>query len=182
MGKDQSEFARLGHVTPARLSQIMGMLSLAPDIQEAILFLPRVDKGRDRVTERDVRRVANLSPGVARDSSYSHTRLSDAPFPAQTLGRLSVSRGLGYQGVGFALSIATYRGWLRGAVATPARLKLCMRPQFAKSRFSCESERDVSRGGDCGYAATTGLPAIRLYNSTRTPKPHCAVAPGAPTP
>jgi len=57
VGKDQSEFARLGHVTPARLSQIMGMLSLAPDIQEAILFLPCVDKGRDRVTERDVRRV-----------------------------------------------------------------------------------------------------------------------------
>ena len=55
--EDQGEIARLGHVTPARLSQIMGMLYLAPDIQEAILFLPRVDKGRDRVTERDVRRV-----------------------------------------------------------------------------------------------------------------------------
>jgi len=55
--EDQVEIARLGHVTPARLSQIMGMLSLAPDIQEAILFLPCVDKGRDRVTERDVRRV-----------------------------------------------------------------------------------------------------------------------------
>ena len=55
--EDRGEIARLGHVTPARLSQIMGMLSLAPDIQEAILFLPCVDKGRDRVTERDVRRV-----------------------------------------------------------------------------------------------------------------------------
>ena len=31
--KDEGENARLGHVTPARLSQIMGMLSLAPDIQ-----------------------------------------------------------------------------------------------------------------------------------------------------
>jgi len=57
LGKDQSEFARLGHVTPASLSQIMGLFSLAPDIQEAILFLPRVDEGRDRVTELDVRRV-----------------------------------------------------------------------------------------------------------------------------
>ena len=55
--EDQGEIARLGHVTPARLSQIMGMLYLAPDIQEEILMLPRVDKGRDRVTERDVRRV-----------------------------------------------------------------------------------------------------------------------------
>ena len=56
--EDQGEIARLGHVTPARLSQIMGMLSLAPDNQEAILFLPRVDKGRDTVTERDVRSIS----------------------------------------------------------------------------------------------------------------------------
>ena len=35
----------------------MGMLHLAPEIPEAFLFLPRVDEGRDRVTERDVRRV-----------------------------------------------------------------------------------------------------------------------------
>ena len=58
--EDQGEIARLGHVTPARLSQIMGMLSLAPDIQEAILFLPRVHEGRDTVTERDVRRIARV--------------------------------------------------------------------------------------------------------------------------
>ena len=65
--EDQAEIARLGHVTPARLSQIMGMLSLAPDIQEAILFLPRVDKGRDTVTERDLRRVTrSLDWGVQR--------------------------------------------------------------------------------------------------------------------
>ncbi len=56
--EDQGEIARLGHVTPARLSQIMGLLSLTPDIHEEILFLPRVDKGRDRVTEREVRRIA----------------------------------------------------------------------------------------------------------------------------
>ena len=55
--EDQGEIARLGHVTPARLSQIMGMLYLAPEIQEAILFLPRVNEGRDMVTEREVRRI-----------------------------------------------------------------------------------------------------------------------------
>src|SRR3712207_3152134 len=32
--------ARLGHVTRARVTQIMNLLNLAPDIQEAILFLP----------------------------------------------------------------------------------------------------------------------------------------------
>ena len=55
-----------------------------------------------------------LSPNVARDHSYSHGGPSDAAILAQTLGRLSVSRCLGYRGVGFALSVATYRGWLRG--------------------------------------------------------------------
>ena len=65
--EDQGEIARLGHVTPARLSEIMGMLCMAPDTQEAILFLPRVDEGRDRVTERDVRRVlGSLDWGVQR--------------------------------------------------------------------------------------------------------------------
>ncbi len=39
--------ARLGHVTRARISQVMSLLNLAPDIQEALLFLPRLERGRD---------------------------------------------------------------------------------------------------------------------------------------
>jgi hypothetical protein len=42
-----AELARLGRVTPARISQIMNLLGLAPDLQEALLFLPRVTRGRD---------------------------------------------------------------------------------------------------------------------------------------
>jgi hypothetical protein len=44
-----AELARLGHVSRARLSQIASLLGLAPDIQEAILFLPRTLKGRDPI-------------------------------------------------------------------------------------------------------------------------------------
>ncbi len=44
-----AELAALGHVSRARVSQIMNLLQLAPDIQEAILFLPRTVRGRDRV-------------------------------------------------------------------------------------------------------------------------------------
>ena len=67
--EDQGEIARLGHVTPARLSQIMGMLSLAPEIQEAILFLPRLHEGRDMVVEREVRRIARVMDwGVQREA------------------------------------------------------------------------------------------------------------------
>lgn len=58
---DQADLARLGHVTRARLTQIMNLLSLAPDIQEAILFLPATERGREAITERDVRPIAALA-------------------------------------------------------------------------------------------------------------------------
>lgn len=56
--KDQAELARLGHVSRARLTQIMDLLCLAPDIQEAVLFLPGGQKGRDRVTEKLLRPIS----------------------------------------------------------------------------------------------------------------------------
>src|SRR4051812_27276299 len=56
--KDYAELARLGHVTRARVTQIMNLLQLAPDIQEQILFLPEVEGGRDPVKEWQVRPVA----------------------------------------------------------------------------------------------------------------------------
>jgi hypothetical protein len=56
--KDYAELARLGHVTRARVTQIMNLLQLAPDVQEQILFLPEVEGGRDPVKEWQVRPVA----------------------------------------------------------------------------------------------------------------------------
>ena len=41
------------------MTQIMSLLSLAPDIQEQILFLPRIEHGRDVVKETDVRPIAS---------------------------------------------------------------------------------------------------------------------------
>src|SRR2546430_1594382 len=49
-----AELARLGQVTPARISQILALLNLAPDIQEAVLFLPRTQRGRDFVGMHDL--------------------------------------------------------------------------------------------------------------------------------
>lgn len=54
---DYPELAQLGHVSRARLPQIMDLLNLAPDIQEQILSL-RVENGKERITERQVREVA----------------------------------------------------------------------------------------------------------------------------
>jgi hypothetical protein len=53
--RTQMELAVLTKLTTARISQIMGLLVLAPDIQEEILFLPPVTQGRAPVTERELR-------------------------------------------------------------------------------------------------------------------------------
>ena len=57
---DQAELAELGYVTRARVTQIMNLLHLAPDIQEAILHLPRVTVGKDPITERDLRPITAI--------------------------------------------------------------------------------------------------------------------------
>lgn len=57
---DQAELARLGHVSRARLTQIMNLLHLAPDIQEALLFLPATERERDAIAERELRPIAAI--------------------------------------------------------------------------------------------------------------------------
>lgn len=47
--RDYADLARLGHVTRPRLTQIMELFLLAPDIQEEILFLPAVTSGDDLI-------------------------------------------------------------------------------------------------------------------------------------
>src|SRR5258708_25264935 len=54
-----AELARLGHVTRARVCQIMNLVCLAPDLQEAILFLPRTERGRDRIILADLQPIAS---------------------------------------------------------------------------------------------------------------------------
>jgi hypothetical protein len=58
-GLDCGELARLGHVSRTRLTQILNLLHLAPDIQERLLFLPAVEKGRDAISEKQLRRLAS---------------------------------------------------------------------------------------------------------------------------
>jgi len=53
----QTDLAALARVTQPRMTQIMNLLHLAPDIQEEILFLPPVTEGRDPVTERVMRAI-----------------------------------------------------------------------------------------------------------------------------
>ena len=68
--RDYADLARRGHVTRARMTQIMKLLDLAPDIQEQILFLPDI-KG---LTER------NLRPIVRRIDWREQRRLFQKAF------------------------------------------------------------------------------------------------------
>jgi len=58
--EDQADLARLGHVSRARVTQIMNLLQLAPDIQEALLFLPRTERGRDPIREHHIRPLTGI--------------------------------------------------------------------------------------------------------------------------
>ncbi len=62
---DMSELARLTHVTQPRMTQIMNLLHLAPDIQEYILHMPPVPEGRDPITERHLRKIIAYSSWAA---------------------------------------------------------------------------------------------------------------------
>jgi hypothetical protein len=52
--RNYADLAHLGHVSRARISQLLSLVRLAPDIQEAILFLPLTRHGRDRMSLRHV--------------------------------------------------------------------------------------------------------------------------------
>lgn len=51
---DMADLARLGHVSRARITQIMNLRILAPDIQEDLLFLPRTRTARDALKYADI--------------------------------------------------------------------------------------------------------------------------------
>jgi len=53
-----AEVSALGRITRARVTQIMNLRLLAPDIQEEILYLPPIESGKDALTEKRVRPIA----------------------------------------------------------------------------------------------------------------------------
>jgi hypothetical protein len=56
--KDFADIARLGCLSRARISQVLKLAWLAPDIQEEILGLPRSSVGRFDISEVAARRIA----------------------------------------------------------------------------------------------------------------------------
>ena len=56
--KDQAEIARAGGISRARVTQIINLTNLAPDIHEAVLNLEPTTAPVPRFRERDVRTIA----------------------------------------------------------------------------------------------------------------------------
>jgi hypothetical protein len=80
--ENQSEIARLSHVSRARVTQIMNLLHLAPDIQDAILNLPPTQSGRDPIREAHVKPISKLV-----DWHEQRTRWSSLP-PNRQIGSM----------------------------------------------------------------------------------------------
>ena len=71
--RDYATLARLGHVSRARISQVMALLLLAPDIQEEILFLAPAQTGREPITLRHLQPIAVVA-SWARQPGQSHLK------------------------------------------------------------------------------------------------------------
>src|SRR5258707_3499809 len=55
---DGMELARRGRVSRPRITQILNLLHLAPDIQERLLWLPPLGKGRQVLSETNLRQLS----------------------------------------------------------------------------------------------------------------------------
>lgn len=55
---DYADLARLGHVTRARVTQVMNLRLLAPEIQEVLLFLPETTTGTCGIQLKELQPVS----------------------------------------------------------------------------------------------------------------------------
>ena len=73
--KDYADLGRLGGLCRERVSQIMRLVYLAPDIQIELLYLPPTTTGRYPISETAIRKVANLLSWA--DQRQEWTRLKE---------------------------------------------------------------------------------------------------------
>ena len=79
---DMSELARLAHVSQPRMTQIMNLNHLAPDIQEGLLLLPTVTGGRDAINERMLRSIAAEKDWARQHAMWHCLRRTAATYRA----------------------------------------------------------------------------------------------------
>ena len=72
--RDYAEISRLGYISRARLTQIMNLLNLAPEIQEKLLFDPSAT-----ATEHNMRRICALVKWSDQRMAAAELRLFKPP-------------------------------------------------------------------------------------------------------
>lgn len=72
--RDYADIARLGYVTRARLTQIMNLLLLAPEIQEDILAFDSIATGEEAISERHVRPIVTYPNWQRQRSAWNALR------------------------------------------------------------------------------------------------------------
>jgi hypothetical protein len=76
---DYATLARLGHVSRARITQIVNLAHLAPDIQEAVLFLTRDQVAAARLTLRALQPLTALLDWGQQRRAWRKLRDRSAP-------------------------------------------------------------------------------------------------------
>ena len=70
----QAELAALAGISPPRVTQILNLALLAPDIQEELLFWPGDDRGPDTITERTLRYVLRTPVWAEQRARWAEVR------------------------------------------------------------------------------------------------------------
>lgn len=76
--RNYADLARLGCVCRERISQVMALTWLAPDIQEAVLRLTEVPGGRFPMSEGALRRIAQLPEWESQRQQWQRQEIEDA--------------------------------------------------------------------------------------------------------
>ena len=79
--RDYADLARLGHVSRARMTQIMNLLNLAPDIQEQVIELGIADNSKQVLTERHLRDVVKAVGWAEQRERWGRVRDSHPSSP-----------------------------------------------------------------------------------------------------
>ncbi|MCS7465159.1 hypothetical protein NZK35_00555 [Stieleria sp. ICT_E10.1] len=77
--QDTIELAKMGKVSQPRLTQILSLSLLAPEIQEALLYLPREMTGRSKIHERNLRPITKQLYWVKQREMWSDLIRSVGP-------------------------------------------------------------------------------------------------------
>ena len=75
--------AQLGHVSRARVTQILNLCLLAPAIQEALLFLPRTEHGRDPIRLRHLQPLTRIADWGEQRKRWQTLLSNREPAPSQ---------------------------------------------------------------------------------------------------